>query len=309
MFVSDERVDVTQISLTGTRALALIGLLIVEPHSFDEIKKKFLEIGLFDKKSSEDILRIDIGTIKTMGCELSRPCLSNGYKYVIKKHPFSLDLTIDDIKLLKRAYNRIKSNVTLENLIEYDDLFKKIAKFIYNDEIKEALFGISILKYYNVEELKEVLADCKSQKIIELIYRYQETKKETIKKIKAQKLAFQNDKLYLYGYDYEKQNSTVLMYKRIKNIISKTEDEKRIETKNLVITYQLQDFDKDLLLEDEKIIQEGKEKFIVEGSFYNDFYAIQRILSLGSKCTIISPNDFKISVINKLKEMKEVYNG
>ena len=133
MFVAEEKFDVTQISLTGTRALTLIGLLMVAPYSFEEIKKNFIERGLFEEKSSIDILRIDIGTIKSMGFELSRPCASNEYKYALQKHPFSLKLNLDDIKLLKRAYNKIKNELSIEILFEYDDLFRKIADFIYDE--------------------------------------------------------------------------------------------------------------------------------------------------------------------------------
>lgn len=309
MFVSEEKLDVTQISLTGTRALALIGLLIVAPYSFEEVKKKFIELGLFDEKSSDDILRIDIGTIKTMGCEISRPCASNGYKYVMQKHPFSLVLTLDDVKLLKRAYSKIKDNLSLEILIEYDDLFRKIADFVYEEEIKEALLGISFLKYYDVNEIKELYSDCNSQKIIELVYKNQEIKKESLKKIKAQALVFKNDKIYLHGYDFEKKESTVLLYKRIKKIISKEFDDEILKQKNITITYQLKNVDEKVFWDNEKIVEKKEKNYIVQGSFYNEFLATQRILSFGAKCVVISPLEFRDSIINKLKEMKEVYNG
>ena len=113
----------------------------------------------------------------------------------------------------------------------------------------------------------------------------------------------------MHGYDYEKENSTVLLYKRIKKFISKTTDETIIKPKNVIITYQLQNFDKDALTKDEKIVEQKENVCIVEGAFYNEFYARQRVLSFGSKCTVLSPIDFRNSVIEKLKEMKEVYNG
>lgn len=308
MFISEEKLDVTQISLTGTRALALIGLLIIAPHSFEEIRNKFIKMGIFEEKNSDDILRIDLGTIKSMGCELSRPCASNGYKYVLEKHPFSLNLDKDDIKLLKRAYTKIKNNTSLEVLIEYDNLFKKISDFVYDVEIKEQLLGISILKYYDINEIKELLQDCESQKIIELIYRNQELKKDIQKVLKAEKLVFQNDKIYLYAFDTEINCSTVLLYKRIKKFISKKFDEKKLQTKRICVTYKLQNFDKDLLLDNEKILEEKNSTIIVEGSFYNNFFATQRILSFGPKCIVISPLEIKEAIINKLKLMKEVYN-
>jgi len=82
VFIPAEKLDVTQISLTGVRSLALMGLLIVAPRSFKEIKEKFIEMKILEKESSDDVLRIDLNTIKTMGCDVARPCASNGYKYI-----------------------------------------------------------------------------------------------------------------------------------------------------------------------------------------------------------------------------------
>ena len=185
---------------------------------------------------------------------------------------------------------------------------KKLANHIYNKEVKEALLGISTLKYYDVQELKEVFLDCESQKIMELVYKNPETKKETLKKIKAKSLVYQNDKIYLYGYDFEKEKSTVLMYKRIKNIISKTVDERKLVSHSFDITYQLKNFETESLSEEENIIEQKDGICLIKGKFYNKFYAMQKVLYYGSKCTVISPAEFREAVISKLKEMKEVYN-
>ena len=38
-----------------------------------------------------------------------------------------------------------------------------------------------------------------------------------------------------------------------------------------------------------------KEGFIIEGSYHNEFLATQRVLSFGSNCTVVEPEDFKIN--------------
>ena len=61
--------------------------------------------------------------------------------------------------------------------------------------------------------------------------------------------------------------------------------------------------------ENEKIIEGNiSEGFIIKGQYHNEFLAIQRILSFGSACTVIKPNDFKEKIIESLKKMKEIYN-
>ena len=49
--------------------------------------------------------------------------------------------------------------------------------------------------------------------------------------------------------------------------------------------------------------------FIVEGKYYNEFLAAQRILSFGSACTVLEPQDFREKIIQKLKSMRNNYNG
>ena len=62
-----------------------------------------------------------------------------------------------------------------------------------------------------------------------------------------------------------------------------------------------------MLENNEEIIEALETGFLVEGFYHNDFLATQRILSFGSKCTIVEPEDFKINLINKIKEMRKNY--
>ena len=55
MFKLAENVELNQISLTGLRALVFIGLLIVKPRSFDEIKQIFIDLKIMDENSSAEI--------------------------------------------------------------------------------------------------------------------------------------------------------------------------------------------------------------------------------------------------------------
>ena len=161
MFQHEIKDDLNQISLTGLRALVLIGLLINKPCSMDEIRGAFINYKIIDEKSSTDILRIDLNTIKHMGCEISRPSAKTDNKYVLTKHPFDLKITKEEILALKKVYKKIKEKANLSNLFAYDELFRKISDYVCEEDIKEQLLGISILKYYDIEEIKELVLDCK----------------------------------------------------------------------------------------------------------------------------------------------------
>ena len=126
MFKIAKKEDLCQISLTGVRSLVLLGLLMQEPRSLEEIRAKFIEYNILDETHSNDILRIDLNTLRSIGCEISRAGKKTNYKYTLLKHPFDLKITNEEINLLKRVYNKIKNNLSINALIQYDKLFKKM---------------------------------------------------------------------------------------------------------------------------------------------------------------------------------------
>lgn len=307
MFRTAEKDSLNQISLTGIRSIVLLGLLIVKPRSLEEIREAFIDLNIMEADNSDDILRIDLNTIKHMGCDISRASQRTDYKYVLGKHPFALQLSKKEVAVLKKAYNNVKTSAGLAKLLEYDELFKKIAHHIFDEEVKEALLGISVLKYYDVQFIKDLLIDCNQSRTLELIYKKPTCKNAEHKEIVAQKLDVQNDKLYLLGYDIEKNESATLNLKRIEEILSRKIQKANIEPKLVKVKYRLNRFDLSNIKEDERVCEYLNKAYIMEGSYFNEFTAVQRMLSFGPDCTVLEPAEIRNAVISKLKEMREVY--
>lgn len=307
MFKPVERAELNQISVTGMRSIVLLGLLIVAPRSLEEIREAFLELNIIEDSHSNDILRIDLNTLKAMGCEISRASAKTDYKYVLSKHPFSLKIGDEEIKVLKRVYKKIKLDADLSLLIDYHELFEKLAGYIYEDNTKEALLGISVLKSFDINLLKELIVDCKQEKVLELAYKKPTAKLEERKEIVAQKLVFKNDKIYLYGFDFDSDNSIVLNVKRIRAIFSKKLNKKGYEPKLTKIKYHLKSFGVETITEGETILEASDDGYIIEGEYHNEFLAMQRVLSFGANCTVLEPVEFREMIINKLKEMRKAY--
>ena len=101
-----EKEKLNQISLTGMRAIIVLGLLMVAPRSLEEIKKFYTMINIFDEYGSDDTIRIDINTLKNVGCEITRASQKTNYKYVLGNHPFSLKVNLEEIKVLKKVYKK-----------------------------------------------------------------------------------------------------------------------------------------------------------------------------------------------------------
>ena len=310
MFEKAEKEELCQISLTGIRSLVLLGLLIQAPRSLEEIRSAFMEYNIMEDSNSDDILRIDLNTLKTMGCEISRADHRTNNKFVLLDHPFKIDVTEDEFKILKRAFNKIKENADVAVLMQYDELFKKISEFVSDKTIKEEFLGLSAFKNYSPEIVKELRFACKKNYEVKLIYKEPLQKKEIEKEIIAEKLGIKNDKLYLYGIDKNTKGSVYLNIKRILKILSQKDNEDNLSSKPVTVKFFVKEFGYSGLDDCETIISgDISEGFVIEGKYHNEFYATQRILSFGSKCTVIEPANFKDRIVEVLKRMRDVYNG
>ena len=129
MLKLSDKLEINQISLTGIRSLVILGLLIVGPHSLAEIRQKMIAYNIMDDENSDDILRIDMNTLKEIGCEISRADTKNDGKYFLINHPFALKLCDEDIKNFKKVYKLIKAQENLSQMLKYDEFFRKIAFF------------------------------------------------------------------------------------------------------------------------------------------------------------------------------------
>lgn len=309
MFKIAEKTELNQISLTGVRGIVLAGLLIIKPRSLEEIRQAFIELNIMEDENSDDILRIDLNTLKIMGCEISRASQKTDFKYVLGKHPFAFKIEDSEIMLLKKAYNQAKSHADIAGILGYDDLFRKIASRVCDEDKKEALLGISVLKRYDVQMLKDLLLDCAQGRTLSIIYKKPSSNIEETKEVVAQKLVFQNDKVYLYGYDLEKKDSVVLLVSRIKTILSRRLEKTEFEQNSVKVRFVLEASSFSELEEGEVILDNKDGSFVVEGNYHNDFLAVQRILSLGSKCVVTEPVEFKNTIVTKLKEMRKSYGN
>ena len=262
-----------------------------------------------EDENSDDILRIDLNTLKIMGCEISRASQKTDFKYVLGKHPFAFKIEDSEIMLLKKAYNQAKSHADIAGILGYDDLFRKIASRVCDEDKKEALLGISVLKRYDVQMLKDLLLDCAQGRTLSIVYKKPSSNIEENKEVVAQKLVFQNDKVYLYGYDLEKKDSVVLLVSRIKTILSRRLEKTEFEQNSVKVRFVLEASSFSELEEGEVILDNKDGSFVVEGNYHNDFLAVQRILSLGSKCVVTEPVEFKNTIVTKLKEMRKSYGN
>ena len=310
MIESSQKKDLSQISLTGVRSLILFGLLLKSPMSLEEIKNAFISFNIMEGSNSYDIIRIDINTLRSIGCKISRADKRTDNKYVLLSHPFNISITDEEISVLKRALTKIKQGADINVLSTYDELFKKISEHLQDSQMSEILRGLCPLKNYDISLVEKLKSAYKTKKILKLEYKAPNFKKTLEKEVIINSVIMKNDKLYLYGIDKNSKDSVTLNIKRILKIISQSDNDGSIQSTPVKVKFFLKDFGISGLDDNEKIISGNfDEGFIIEGEYYNNFLATQRILSFGINCTVLEPETFKNNIISILKKMRDIYNG
>lgn len=310
MIESSQKKDLSQISLTGVRSLILFGLLLKSPMSLEEIKNAFISFNIMEGSNSYDIIRIDINTLRSIGCKISRADKRTDNKYVLLSHPFNISITDEEISVLKRALTKIKQGADINVLSTYDELFKKISEHLQDSQMSEILLGLCPLKNYDISLVEKLKSAYKTKKILKLEYKAPNFKKTLEKEVIINSVIMKNDKLYLYGIDKNSKDSVTLNIKRILKIISQSDNDGSIQSTPVKVKFFLKDFGISGLDDNEKIISGNfDEGFIIEGEYYNNFLATQRILSFGINCTVLEPETFKNNIISILKKMRDIYNG
>ena len=242
MFKPADKSELNQVSLTGLRGIVLLGLLIEAPRSLKEIREIYTELNIFEPEHSDDILRIDINTLKASGCEITKANAKTGFKYRLLKHPFTLNILKDEINVIKKAYKKIKDSSNIELILKYDELFKKLAEYIDDSEAKETLRGLSVLKTFDTEFIQELIEDCRQNRTLRLSYRTPQAKDDSQKEVCAHRIVFQNDKIYLYGFDLIRKKSVVLNIKRIGAILARFSGSSKVVIEYTTVKFFLKNF-------------------------------------------------------------------
>lgn len=295
-----------QISSTGARALLVLVSLLMKPRTFEEIRKFLIECGFANEQYSIDTVRMDLNTLKAIGCEISKALKTTNYKYTILSHPFKVKLMPTEIFFLKEAYKQITKTCSPETLLNYHYLFLKLAQIVSSEEVKESLLGISILKGMDINLIKELVSDEKHHNKIKIEYTVT-SKRIEVYDITLERLGLRSDKLYAFGFNHTLKKRTFLRVSKIRKILSKFFDKSSLFGLDTYVKFSLTRSYMHPLEENESIVKTEDDKIIVEGRYYNDFIAIQRMLSFGRDCTVLEPDEIRERIIEKLLEMREIY--
>lgn len=302
-------------SLTGYRTLVILQALIESPKTNDEINDYLFNNQYIKEKFSNDTLRIYINSLRTIGCEIIAANKSNSKKYVLISHPFAYDIEQSQLKALCKLYKNICDKIEIRDIIAIENLIKKISNLVQNEETRETLKSLSLLKYMDRDILNDLMAYCANKNQITFLYNSPQSGEKSIEII-ADKLSCKaekaSEKIYLWGSNLTHKEYSYFAVDRILKIssikISKNQDDLSLIQSPIRVVYELYNRDSDYILEsDEKIIEKTDDKIVVEAISQNEFSLMQRILYMAGDCKVLEPEDFRVKLLNKLKNMEKVY--
>lgn len=296
-------------SFTGFRALMIFSLLLEGPKSYDEIGEYFRNHPYLKKDSiSQDTLRVYINSLKMAGCEITKTKRAEGSKLVLVSHPFELQISKEQVAALKKVYQSIVKVMDVEELIAMDKFFKKIATKTNNENFILNYEKVSLLNNINIDIMKELIDCCKIKAQIVIKYNSPKSGTKDIELI-SDKIAFDNNKLYLYGTSLEYKQYSYYLVSRILKITDIRMQRTTEEIKPTQIGYEIFLPKEEIRLADnEKIISSDKNRTVIEVTASNLFPVKQRILHYANECRVLYPQSFKDEIIKTLKQMREDYS-
>lgn len=296
-----------QISMTGSRALVMLLYLLDGPKSFEEIQSFFCDCGIVAKEYSIDTIRIDINTLKSVGCQITKAVKSNGHKYGLISYPFGLKLDSKDVDAIKYIYSKLLKTMSPLKILKFHFLFEKMANMVADDKIKEELLGISIYKSENIDTIKDLVIGETIKNKTRISYLPPNHNEEVEYDITIESLGLRSGKLYVFCYNHTIGKRSFLNVSRIKSVVSKMFDKDSGCGLDVRIKFKLKNYQKFELQDNEIIIETKDDYAIVEGYYFNDFIGIQRILSFMSDCTVLEPSEIVAGVVDRLLKMRAVY--
>lgn len=298
-----------QISKTGSRALVMLLHLLDGPKNFKEISQFLQDCGIVVKEYSVDTIRIDIRALKTIGCDITKATKKNDNKYRLISHPFNLQLTSEDVDMLKLVYKKVLKNCSAGKVLKYHKLFEKMSRLVNDEKIRQEILGISIYKHENINIIEDLVSSETINNKTRILYNPPNHNEPVEYDITIETLGLRSGRLYVFCYNHTTGKRSFLNVSRISSVVSNMFDRTSEYGLDVRIKFMLKNYKHYKLQENEYISKTNGEDALVEGFYFNDFIAIQRILSFASDCTVIEPYEVVDSIKDKLLKMRAVYEG
>lgn len=298
------------ISTTGYRIFLELKSLLESPKTVEELIEIIKQNPYINKELSKDTVRFDIITLRNAGCVITKPVKSNGHKMQVLYHPFTLTILPEEFNLFLELRENMAQEISLNEIFTLNDLYDKIVSLTFNNEQIQKTADTKLLSDINRDILKDISNPSIIGKKVQIKYKSPKFGEEDTDIIPI-KIVYENKKVYLCAYNYKyKSNSFFEVSKILKiNSVSLNKAEEISPSQKVLYEVQGEALNGFELKSYEKITEKSENKIKIEADVSNEFMFIQRLFLLGRDFKIISPDDFKEKLINKIKLIQKGYKN
>lgn len=311
------------LNITAFRVFNLLQWLQDKPLTVKELKLKFQLDLKTQRVLSADTIGLYINTLKTLGCEISRPSRSNGYRYELTYHPFGFLLSDKDIEVLARVKALGEEQFTFDEVLHLHMFIKELIRqtsLLNPQDVLQQLFETSRTIDYEslLPEIREIQALAEVQQLLKIVYDSPLNGPETFLYL-PDNLIYQQGVVYVTGIQEGREEPVMLRVERIQSFepIDHPEVHLQLSKKNqaveptVVIHFLgIEPCDIEPLGLGEVVHPpevDTPEKLRVSLQTRDFFLLKQKLLSFGTPFDILEPLVFKLDMIETLVRMERFY--
>ena len=172
----------------------------------------------------------------------------------------------------------------------------------------EQLTKIDPLSSINKNLLSELISHCSKKNKIKI--KYQDAKKRIIiLDIICEHIKCENEKLYLWCYNFQHNKSSYLRIDRIVEILCYYLEKEPIKFNTFECAYSLRGYAKYVYEpeENEQVLQTKTDKLTVKAIVTNEFRFVQKMLGFANDCIVEEPDWLRSKVLKELKSVRACY--
>ncbi|MBX2860447.1 MAG: WYL domain-containing protein [Vampirovibrio sp.] len=314
------------LNTTAYRIYCILVWLSEQSLSVEELNDRFVAEPMIRRKLSDDTIWLYMNTLKELGCNISRPVPTNGFRYQLISHPFGVAYTKDDVQTMVQVKRFAEDNLTFLEILTLDRFFKKLlhtSSSLDKDRLIQDLFkNARSQDYHEYAEMIDMLSQAVSEhKLLQITYE-SPVKGDTQFYFLPEALCYEKGMLYVQGNQENRPDRVLLRVDRIldwqeTNRPDITEPLLHAQTRreDVVVKFfqiTLHDFlglDLGEHLVDYSPTQDANREESIEAVFKtNDFFGLkQKILESATPFEVQKPSAFREEMELTLVEMKKLY--
>ena len=289
------------------RVLLLLKLLLGKKLSRKEIVQEFKNFSIDIKETS--ILNY-IKKLKRQNINVVEEKINKAKYYHIENNDAILNLTKSNIKILNETKKMLFAQRDYKLIGEMMRLFYLVSEYIDDIEIKEEFLDFGYYSTLNWKLIKILEQHCKNKDILLLDYILPYGGNKLIQ-FHVDKIAISSmsQRLYLYGLLKDGYDFFELPIDRIFMVKKVIRENVKFNFRSTLLEYKVsKSAFLDVGLEDNEIIKEEDEKFVVvQTPVVNEFNTVQKLLHYCPDLYYISDEKIKKLVVEKLEILKSNY--